>query len=104
MYIESDKIIFSPSDLTQFMDSPLASWMEHLAIAHPHLLPAPDKNDELLGVLHDMGNQHESEVLAKFEASGLTVANLNKRTDSYQATLDAMQKGINIIYQAHLEL
>lgn len=75
-----------------------------MAITHPDLLPAPDKNDELLGVLHDMGNQHELEVLAKFEASGLTVANLNKRTDSYQATLEAMQKGINIIYQAHLEL
>ena len=104
MYLESDKIIFSPSDLTQFMDSPFASWMEHLAITHQDLLPAPDKNDELLGVLHDMGNQHESEILEGFEASGLTVANLDKRTDSYQATLEAMKKGVDIIYQAHLEL
>lgn len=104
MYHESNKIIFSPSDLTQFMDSPFASWMEHLAITHPDLLPAPDKNDELLSVLHDMGNQHELEILATFEANGLIVANLHKRTDSYQATLDAMQKGVDIIYQAHLEL
>ena len=104
MYLESDKIIFSPSDLTQFMDSPFASWMEHLAITHQDLLPVPDKNDELLGVLHDMGNQHESEILEGFEASGLTVANLDKRTDSYQATLEAMKKGVDIIYQAHLEL
>ncbi|HBI5657163.1 TPA: TM0106 family RecB-like putative nuclease [Legionella pneumophila] len=104
MYLESDKIIFSPSDLTQFMDSPFASWMEHLAIAHPELLPVPDEQDELLSVLHDKGNQHESEVLAEYEASKLTVANLHKRTDSYQATIEAMQKGVDVIYQAHLEL
>lgn len=104
MYLESDKIIFSPSNLTQFMDSPFASWMEHLAITHPDLLPSPDENDELLSVLHDRGNQHESEILAAFEASGLTVANLRKRSDSYQATLEAMKNGVDIIYQAHLEL
>ena len=104
MYLESNQVVFSPSDLTQFMGSPFASWMEHLAITHPDLLPAPDEKDELLSVLHDMGNQHESEILAEFEASGLTIANLHKRTDSYQATLDAMKNGVDIIYQAHLEL
>ncbi len=104
MYLESNQVVFSPSDLTLFMGSPFASWMEHLAITHPDLLPAPDEKDELLSVLHDMGNQHESEILAEFEASGLTIANLYKRTDSYQATLDAMKNGVDIIYQAHLEL
>lgn len=104
MYLESNQMVFSPSDLTQFMDSPFASWIEHLAITNADLLPAPDKNDELLSVLHDMGNQHESEILTAFEVSGLTVANLHKRTDSYRATLDAMKKGVDIIYQAHLEL
>ena len=58
----------------------------------------------MLSVLHDKGNQHESEMLTTFEASGLTIANLHKRTDSYQATLDAMKNGVDIIYQAHLEL
>ncbi|RUR08082.1 TM0106 family RecB-like putative nuclease [Legionella sp. km772] len=104
MHLESDQLIFSPSDLTQFMDSPFASWMEHLALTHPHLLPAPDKKDELLDVLHDMGNQHESEILAHFATCGLRVANLHQRSDSYRATLEAMQKGVDIIYQGHLEL
>ncbi|HDP0036558.1 TPA: TM0106 family RecB-like putative nuclease [Legionella pneumophila] len=104
MYFESNQILFSPSDLTQFMESPFASWMEHLSITHPNLVPAPDESDELLSVLHDMGNQHESEVLAAFEAKGLAVANLRKQTDSYQATIDAMKNGVDVIYQAHLEL
>ncbi|WP_131775173.1 TM0106 family RecB-like putative nuclease [Legionella cincinnatiensis] len=104
MYLESNQIVFSPSDLTQFMDSPFASWMDHLAITNPELLPPADENNELLSVLHDMGNQHESEVLAAFEARGLTITNLRKRTDSYDATIDAMKNGIDVIYQAHLEL
>jgi len=35
MYIESDEIIYSPSDLTLYMDSPFASWMDHLALTNP---------------------------------------------------------------------
>jgi hypothetical protein len=104
MYLASNQIVFSPSDLTQFMDSPFASWMEHLAITNPELLPTPDESDELLSVLHNLGNQHEAEVLAAFKAEGLTIANLRKRSDSYQATIDAMKNGVEVIYQAHLEL
>ncbi|MGM9370893.1 TM0106 family RecB-like putative nuclease [Legionella pneumophila] len=104
MYLETKQIVFSPSDLTQFMESPFASWMEHLTIIHPDLIPSPDESDELLNLLHDMGNQHESEVLAAFETKGLTIANLHKQSDSYQATIDAMKNGVDVIYQAHLEL
>lgn len=104
MYLESGNIVCSPSDLTQFMGSPFASWMEHCAITHPELLPAADKNDPLLDVLQDMGNQHELEVLADFKASGLTVANIHKHATPNQATVEAMQQGADVIYQAHLEL
>lgn len=104
MYLESKQIVFSPSDLTQFMESPFASWMEHFALIHPDLIPPTDESDELLNVLHDMGNQHESEELAALETKGLTIANLYKRSDSYQATIDAMKNGVDVIYQAHLEL
>lgn len=104
MYLESNQIVFSPSDLAQFLDSPFVSWMDHLAITNPELLPSTDENNELLSVLHDLGNQHESEVLATFEEKGLTIANLRKRTNSHQATVDAMKNGVDVIYQAHLEL
>lgn len=93
MYLETNQIVFSPSDLAQFLDSPFASWMDHLAITNPELLPSTDENNELLSVLHDLGNQHESEVLATFEAKGLTIANLSKRTNSHQATVEAMKMG-----------
>ncbi|WP_338010471.1 hypothetical protein [Legionella oakridgensis] len=51
MYLEAGQIVFSPSDLTQYMDSPFASWMEHLALTNPELLPMPDVEDALGAVL-----------------------------------------------------
>lgn len=35
MYKQAEKIIYSPSDLTLFMESPFASWMERLTLHHP---------------------------------------------------------------------
>lgn len=31
MYVQHGKLMYSPTDLTLFMDSPFASWMEHFA-------------------------------------------------------------------------
>ena len=104
MYFESSQLVFSPSDLTQFMDSPFASWMEHLGITNPDLLPRPDENDELVDVLQSLGKQHELGVLTSFQETGLTVANLLKQSESFNATKAAMQIGVDVIYQAHLEL
>ncbi|BCA96489.1 nuclease [Legionella antarctica] len=104
MYLESSQLVFSPSDITQFMDSPFASWMEHLALTHPNSLPIPDKNDGLMDVLQGMGHQHESAVLASFIEQGLSIVNLKKQADPLGATSAAMQTGVDVIYQASLEL
>ncbi|KTD42317.1 TM0106 family RecB-like putative nuclease [Legionella parisiensis] len=104
MYIKSSQLMFSPSDLTQFMESPFVSWIEHLAVAHPDLLPTPDEKDELIDVLQHLGNQHELELLALFEEQGLSVANLHRQPNTYEATLTAMNDGVDVIYQAHLQL
>ncbi|KTD50499.1 putative RNA helicase [Legionella rubrilucens] len=103
MHLESSQMVFSPSDLTQFMDSPFASWMEHLAIKHPDILPVPDESDPLSDLLRDKGYQHETELLEGFKAKGLTIANLHGRHDAYQATMEAMKSGVDVIYQAHLQ-
>lgn len=104
MYIKSSQLIFSPSDLTQFMESPFVSWIEHLAVVHPDLLPTPDGKDELIDVLQHLGNQHELELLVLFEEQGLSVVNLHQQPNSYEATLTAMNDGVDVIYQAHLQL
>ncbi|KTD44662.1 TM0106 family RecB-like putative nuclease [Legionella quateirensis] len=104
MYIESNQLVFSPSDLTQFMESPFASWMEHLALTNPDLLPAPDERDALGEVLQDLGNQHERDVLADFQEQGLTIADIYHSEEPIKATREAMIKGMDVIYQPRLEL
>lgn len=103
MYFESDRLIFSPSDLTQFMESPFVSWIEHLAVIHPDLLPAPDEKDQLIDVLQHLGNQHELELLSQFEDQACSVVNLREQANSYESTLKAMENGADVIYQAHLQ-
>lgn len=104
MYIESRQLIYSPSDLTEFMHSPFASWMEHLALLHPERMPVPDERDALSETLQVMGNQHELAVLAAFEEQGLSIANLHHHEKPDSATLEAMNAGVDVIYQAKLAL
>ncbi|WP_133127776.1 TM0106 family RecB-like putative nuclease [Legionella nagasakiensis] len=104
MHLESDQIVFSPSDLTQYMDSPFASWMEHLALTNPELLPMRDAEEALGAVLQKKGYEHELTALASFAADGLNVVNLSKAMDAVHATRLAMQAGADVIYQAGLLL
>lgn len=104
MHLSSGQIIFSPSDLTQYMDSPFASWMGHLAITHPELLPSHDAEDELMSVLQKKGIVHELAILASFQEIGLIIANLSELADAVSATVTAMKSGVDIIYQGALTL
>jgi len=104
VYFESDQMTFSPSDLTQYMDSPFASWMEHFARTNPELLPLPDEENAMMSLLQKQGNVHEREMLALLREKGLTVVDLNKIPDAVNATLAAMHSGADIIYQAALAL
>ncbi len=101
MYNNTNKIIFSPSDITEFMDSPFASWMEHLAISNPELKPEPDPKDGMLEALQHKGNVHELKVLESLKKKGLTISNL-KEANQVEATKLAMRSGVDVIYQAPL--
>lgn len=104
MHFESDQIIYSPSDLTLYMESPYASLMEHLACIEPCTLDLADKEDPLLSVLQHKGLQFEQEILASFRSQGLQVVSIERGKNAYQDTLNAMHKGVDVIYQAALFL
>lgn len=110
MYLESGTLVYSPSDITAFMASPFASWMERLALEYPDNSPEPDPADELGGVLQQRGLQHEAHQLQQFREQGFTIAALSEQalgSNSFplrqQATREAMRAGYGIIYQAALE-
>jgi predicted RecB family nuclease len=103
MYQNEKGIIFSPSDLTCYMESQFASWMEHHALICPELSPDSDPQDPLLSLLQKKGNAHELAILAEFQSMGLYVENLSGLENAVEKTLNAMQQGADIIYQAALQ-
>jgi uncharacterized protein len=104
MYTEKNQIIYSPSDLTLYMDSPFASWMERRALIKPELLSSADAADEMMLLLQKKGSLYEKEVLESFLTEKLNVVQIVQNPDSEQDTYAAMQSGADVIYQAALSV
>ena len=100
MNYHNGTLIFSPSDLTLYMDSPFASWMEHYVILYPETTPEPDQPDLMMGLLQAKGN--EQATLAELTSKGLSIENLYKSENTIESTINAMRTGVDIIYQARL--
>ena len=105
MYLnDSKQLIFSPSDLTTFIDSPFASWMERARIEDKNFTVEPDDADPLMEMLADKGMKHESNYLDMLKQQGFSTIDITTvdKNDPVSATLEAMQQGFDIIYQATL--
>ena len=100
------QMYYSPSDLTKYMESPFASWMDRLVQEHPDLAPENDPNDDLMGMLQQKGYAHEDKLEARFIAEGKNLIKIEGESniERYNKTLNAMQNGVEIIVQARLEL
>ena len=106
MHKKHGQFYYSPSDLTQYMESPFASWMDRFAIECPEQTPNKDPVDALMSALAQKGHAHEEAPESAFIKQGKNVVKIDgKSTDEkYANTLEAMRKGIDIIVQARLEL
>ena len=101
MFKNNHQLIFSPTDLTTYMASPFASWMDRLQNERPNLVLQVDEADPLISTLQAKGIKHEQAMLKIFEAQGLTITKI--ATDNkFSDTVTAMEKGVDIIYQAAL--
>jgi uncharacterized protein len=59
MHKQHGQFHFSPSDLTWYMESPFASWMDRFSIEHPDQSPEKDPADALMSSLAQKGYEHE---------------------------------------------
>ena len=57
---------FSPSDLTLYMESPFALWMNRYAKEYPDYAPTPDSEDLMGNMLQSKGDEHEHAILKTF--------------------------------------
>jgi predicted RecB family nuclease len=102
MYQQHGTLMYSPSDLTLFMESPFASWMEHLAVVSPAQIPERDPGDGMMAMLQEKGGEHEKAIFDEFIAQGMNVADISSLPEKETATVAAMQSGADIIFQACL--
>jgi len=103
---DSGELIFSPSDLVRYIDSPFASWMARNALECPDSGIDKDPADALLSYLAEKGIEHESHFLAALRCrhgSVLTIPDDLDDTSKLSKTLEAMQAGAEVIFQACLE-
>ncbi|HHT9830909.1 TPA: TM0106 family RecB-like putative nuclease [Legionella pneumophila] len=98
------KLCFSPTDLTLFMLSPFASWMNRFSLEFPDKAPKKDPDDELMRVLQNKGFQHEKLQEELFKSQELFVQKIQADTIGLkqQLTLEAMKNGTDVIVQAYL--
>jgi uncharacterized protein len=97
-------LIFSPTDLTRFMESPFASWMSRLYLECPERV-TPDDDSAEKKLIAESGSRHELNYLAQLKQAGRDICEISK-TDVSRAkelTGEALQGGRAVIYQACLE-
>jgi uncharacterized protein len=98
------RLIYSPTDLVCYLNSPFASWMTRYCLEnHGAVTPDPETEDEKL--IAETGNEHERTVLEELESSVPALVKIPK-SDAGTArtmTLSALNSKAPIIYQAALE-
>jgi predicted RecB family nuclease len=96
-------IIYSPSDLVRYAQSPFASWMNRYYLEHLDEL-APDKETEDQKLIARTGDQHECAVLEEFKSSVPDLVEILKDdAAAHQDTIAAIKAQAPIIYQAALQ-
>ncbi len=104
MHTYDNSLWFSPTDLTRYMESPFASWMDRSSWHNPALIEASDPADPLMHVLGTRGLDHERQILDEFRSKGLNVVDIDAPDIAvrYQQTLDALHDGADVVAQAYL--
>lgn len=105
MYRVGESFIFSPSDLTAFLECEHLTQLERLVALGE--IEKPVRDDPEGDLLSRYGDEHEYEELERLEASGMSVARvevMGHMPDDLRAaeaaTLAAMREGASVIYQA----
>ncbi|MBX9570221.1 MAG: TM0106 family RecB-like putative nuclease [Candidatus Obscuribacterales bacterium] len=95
-------LIYSPSDLITFLSDPFSSWMDRRYLEDPKSVE-PDPDDESAKLIRKKGLQHEAQYLEQLYGESRDVCVITDRNQAgFEATLEAMRQGREIIYQAYL--
>ena len=98
-------ILYSPTDLIRFMESPFASWMERLRLEDPSkAIRDPQSDDAKL--IAETGDKHEEQFLQQLHREGKDIASIPK--DAFESALELTREAIvakrEVIYQGALSM
>ena len=91
-------LVFSPTDLTRFMENPYITWMDRYFLEFPNKI-TPDPADEEMEIVQDRGLEHEQNHLEGLKNNGADVCEISDPVNARALTLEAMRQGRNVIYQ-----
>lgn len=99
----SGQLIFSPTDLVRYLQSPFASWMDRYYLENREAV-TPDEESENEKLIAQTGNQHELTVLGELKSleGGLVEIPKDDPDAARTKTLSALGSKAPIIYQAAL--
>lgn len=98
---ENSNIIFSPSDLANHLSCKhLTSLNKKAALGE---IKKPTYKNRVLDMLRERGVQFEAEFLQKLRKEGKSVVEISQtQQNAADATIAAMKRGVDVIYQARL--
>ena len=106
MKLTDQGILFSPSDLITFMESPFASAMNRKRLYDPTLAEQMDPEDALLKHLRKKGFSHEDAFVRSLQDAGADICAIgdDRPQVMHAQTIEAMQAGRGVITQAYLTM
>jgi predicted RecB family nuclease len=104
MKLTEQGLVFSPSDLITYMESPFASAMNRKRLFDPTLAEQMDPDDALLVHLRKKGFAHEEAFVQSLREAGSDICAIEDDTPErmLDQTIRAMQAGREVITQAYL--
>jgi hypothetical protein len=87
---QHNELVYSPSDLIRYMESPFASWMERLRLECPDEAIRDEPSEELTLIARN-GNAHAASYLHWLKDSGRNVCDIYRDESAIEQTRQAVQ-------------
>lgn len=101
MKFDKSRLVYSPSDLVRYLESPFSCWMDRYHLENPGRLK-PDEFSEDALLIFETGHQHERNILEELKESDVDLREIPIDGNSIEATKNALASRVPIVYQAKL--
>lgn len=98
----SGQLVYSPTDLCNYLESPFSSWMDRYHEENPGTL-LPDKPSEDAELIMKTGEAHERTILEQFRGSVGDLCEISRDGGTAVDVREVIKRRHSIIYQAKLE-